>query len=256
MYQNNLAIILDGNITISGLPQVKINNPLISTAKNKISHEILNNKLIKIAIKPNKIRISINNIILSDEIPHLPMQNNMNIKQTYVATTKKDIIFKVRKLLTNFNNLKSMVVEKEEPKIKPFEETIQADNNQVQPPLENKPPVTEQPTTFFDFNQTPTIDKIQTVEQKPIENIPTFNINQETNLQNSINETLTQPLDLNKNKLPEQTISNTFNDIPTNNNAGHIRSKLVPIIMIVIFLGVCVFAAYEAINYLKVTGKI
>lgn len=263
MKQESLALKLEGNAIVNP-SNVNMTNSVLTLSKVGIPKIVnfYNNKKILLALKPDKIKIGLDNVIVVPEEMNITNIQNINVRNTYVATAKKEVISEAVELIENLKSFKDLVKTSTptpeplppigptptftQPEIKPLEPV------KIEPELEKTatfPQVSE--NTFFDLNKVPTIDEID-VNSKVAE-VPTFDANKETNLQNALNNVLDNST-LNETNIPKQTIPNVITDTP--NNSGHIKSKFVPILFIIIFLVACGFAVYEAVNYLKITGKI
>ncbi len=263
MKQESLALKLEGNAIVNP-SNVNMTNSVLTLSKVGIPKiaNFYNNKKILLALKPDKIKIGLDNVIVVPEEINIENIQTINVRNTYVATAKKKVISEAVELINNLKSFKNLVKTSAptptpepqvqttpsfvEPEIKPLEPV------NIAPEVENTgvlPKVSE--NTFFDLNKVPTIDEID-VNPKVAE-VPTFDANKEINLQNALNNVLNNST-LNETNIPKQTIPNVITDTP--NNSGYIKSKFVPVLFIIIFLAACGFAVYEAVNYLKITGKI
>ena len=263
MKQESLALKLEGNAIVNP-SNVNMTNSVLTLSKVGIPKIVnfYNNKKILLALKPDKIKIGLDNVIVVPEEINIENIQTINVRNTYVATAKKEVISEAVELINNLKSFKDIVKASAptptpepqvqtppsfvEPEIKPLEPV------NIAPAVENTgvlPKVSE--NTFFDLNKVPTIDEID-VNPKVAE-VPTFDANKEINLQKALNNVLDNST-LNETNIPKQTIPNVITDTP--NNSGHIKSKFVPVLFIIIFLATCGFAVYEAVNYLKITGKI
>lgn len=255
MKQESLALKLEGNAIVNP-SNVNMTNSVITLSKVGIPKiaNFYNNKKILLAIKPDKIKIGLDNVIVVPEEINIENTQPINVRNTYVATAKKEVINEAIELINNLKSFKDLVKAPTlaptpvfvEPEIKPLEPVNIAPEA---PNTDALPKVSE--NTFFDLNKVPTIDEIDA--NPKVAEVPTFDGSKEINLQNALNNVLDNST-LNETNIPKQTIPNIITDTP--NNSGHIKSKFVPILFIIIFLSACGFAVYEAINYLKITGKI
>lgn len=263
MKQESLALKLEGNAIVNP-SNVNMTNSVITLSKVGIPKiaNFYNNKKILLAIKPDKIKIGLDNVIVVPEEINIENTQPINVRNTYVATAKKEVINEAIELINNLKSFKDLVKVSTlaptpeppiaptpvfvEPEIKPLEPVNIAPEA---PNTDALPKVSE--NTFFDLNKVPTIDEIDA--NPKVAEVPTFDGSKEINLQNALNNVLDNST-LNETNIPKQTIPNIITDTP--NNSGHIKSKFVPILFIIIFLAACGFAVYEAINYLKITGKI
>lgn len=261
MKQESLALKLESNAIVNP-SNINTTNPVITLSKVGIPKIVnfYNNKKILLALKPDKIKIGLDNVIVVPEEINITNTQKINVRNTYVATAKKEVISEAVELIDNLKSFKELVKQPEitsipvppvqpvftEPEIKPLEPVNI--NTEIEKTTEF-PKVSE--NTFFDLNKVPTIDELD-VNSKVAE-VPTFDANKETNLQNALNNILDNST-LSETNMPKQTIPNTITELPK--NSGHIKSKFVPILFIVLFLAACGFAVYEAVRYLKITGKI
>lgn len=278
MNNNNLGMILN--------PTASVNNGIFNFSSSimeiKFSErdKIIRffNKNIKIAIKPDKVKIGIGHLIITSANSLNNFTYSINVPKTYVATVKKSFVISCDKLCNKFDNLKKLVENKEEQvKVDNFFVDIEEDKNSDDILTVTEPFVI--PTTNNNVNAS-TSTPVSSPEVAPVdfgnvsldnlantninENIPTFNMSAEDNLQSVMDPELNKINDLpfgqltNEEKdniyktanidlstIPSQTIDRKITEENGIGSAGYIKSKLLAVLIVILFIGSCVFLGYE-----------
>lgn len=271
---NNLAIVLNSNFMPStgSFNSVNIISTMSKIDVNKLRE--LFKKNIKIAVKPEKVKVAIGNLII-DSFEIKNDQNQMVIQKTYVATVKKTYIQGAVKFYNKFLELNSLIKSSEVDSVINRENDIFREMNVFNPSLNTKinnegnanpissfetlesksvaepenmiKPVDFGNPSLASVNNGPSNEKVNSFDQSTINSIPTFNANLEENLNGALPSNGEKEYDtskINLNDIPSQTIDKT---IATNEigNSGHIKGKFVAFLVVLLFIGSCVFLGYE-----------